>query len=70
MKHYDITIIGAGPAGSTLARELGKKYKVLLVDKRPLDKEASKLTKTVVVSLPLMLKKHWLLLGFPFLKKS
>ena len=45
MKHYDITIIGAGPAGSTLARTLGKKYKVLLVDKRPLDKEPTKLIK-------------------------
>jgi flavin-dependent dehydrogenase len=45
MKHYDITIIGAGPAGSTLARELGDKYKVLLVDKRPLDKEPNKLIK-------------------------
>ncbi|HIP29296.1 MAG TPA: FAD-binding protein [Sulfurospirillum arcachonense] len=45
MQHYDITIIGAGPAGSTLARTLGKKYKVLLVDKRPLDKEPSKLIK-------------------------
>ncbi|MCK5854507.1 MAG: FAD-binding protein [Sulfurovaceae bacterium] len=45
MKHYDITIIGAGPAGSTLARTLGEKYKVLLVDKRPLDKAPSKLIK-------------------------
>jgi len=45
MKHYDITIIGAGPAGSTLARTLGKEYKVLLIDKRPLDKEPSKLIK-------------------------
>jgi len=42
MKYYDITIIGAGPAGTTLARELGDKYKVLLVDKRPLDKVPSK----------------------------
>ena len=33
---YDIAIIGAGPAGATLARIIGKKYKVLLVDKRPL----------------------------------
>ena len=45
MKHYDITIIGAGPAGSTLARKLQDTYKVLLVDKRPLDKEPSKLIK-------------------------
>jgi geranylgeranyl reductase len=30
---YDIAIIGAGPAGSTLARLTGARYKVLLVDK-------------------------------------
>jgi flavin-dependent dehydrogenase len=34
---YDIAIIGAGPAGSTLARLLVESYKILLVDKRPLD---------------------------------
>lgn len=45
MKHYDITIIGAGPAGSTLARKLQDKYSVLLVDKRPLDTEPTKLIK-------------------------
>jgi len=45
MKHYDIAIIGAGPAGSTLARILEGKFKVLLVDKRPLNKEPSKLIK-------------------------
>lgn len=33
---YDIAIIGAGPAGSTLARLVSKKYKVLLIDKREL----------------------------------
>jgi len=33
---YDITIIGAGPAGSTLARLLGKKCNILLLDKREL----------------------------------
>ena len=33
---HDIAIIGAGPAGATLARLIGKQYKVLLVDKRPL----------------------------------
>lgn len=31
---YDIAIIGAGPAGSTLARIIDQKYRVLLVDKR------------------------------------
>ena len=33
---YDVTIIGAGPAGSTLARLIGEKYKVQLIDKREL----------------------------------
>ncbi len=33
---YDVAIIGAGPAGATLARILAGRYKVLLVDKRPL----------------------------------
>ena len=33
---YDIAIIGAGPAGSTLARLLGSRYRVLLVDRRQL----------------------------------
>ena len=45
MTHYDITIIGAGPAGATLARKLQGIFKVLLVDKRPLDKEPGKLIK-------------------------
>ncbi|MBN2851267.1 MAG: FAD-binding protein [Clostridia bacterium] len=31
---YDIVIIGAGPAGSTIARFLDKKYKVLVVDRK------------------------------------
>ena len=33
---YDIAIIGAGPAGATLARLIGEHYNVLLVDKRGL----------------------------------
>lgn len=32
---YDITIIGAGPAGATLARLLADQYRILLVDKTP-----------------------------------
>lgn len=34
---HDIAIIGAGPAGSTLARLLGGKYRVLLADRREMD---------------------------------
>jgi geranylgeranyl diphosphate/geranylgeranyl-bacteriochlorophyllide a reductase len=34
---YDIAIIGAGPAGATLARRLGSEYRVLLVDRRRMD---------------------------------
>ena len=33
---YDVAIIGAGPAGATLARLLAGRYKILLVDKRQL----------------------------------
>ncbi len=31
---YDIIIVGGGPAGATLARMIGKRYKVLLLEKR------------------------------------
>ncbi len=31
---YDVIIIGAGPAGSVLAKELGKHFSVLLIDQR------------------------------------
>jgi len=34
---YDVAIVGAGPAGATLARLIGDRYRVLLVDRRPLD---------------------------------
>ena len=40
-KIYDVAIIGAGPAGATLARLIAPKYKVLLVEKRRLDDPAS-----------------------------
>ncbi len=33
---YDIAIIGAGPAGATLARLLSKQYRILLLDRRDL----------------------------------
>lgn len=33
---YDIIIVGSGPAGANLARLVGDKYKVLLIDKRDL----------------------------------
>lgn len=36
---YDVVIIGAGPAGSNLARLIGEKYKVLLLEKRDLANE-------------------------------
>ena len=32
--NYDIAIIGLGPAGSTLARLLDKKYKIIAIDKK------------------------------------
>jgi len=38
---HDIAIIGAGPAGSTLARLVADRYKVLLIDKRQLKGTAS-----------------------------
>jgi flavin-dependent dehydrogenase len=31
---FDIAVIGAGPAGATLARLIGKRFRVLLVDRR------------------------------------
>ena len=34
---YDVVIVGGGPGGSTLARRLNSKYKVLIIDKRNLD---------------------------------
>ena len=37
---YDLAVIGSGLAGATLARLIGDKYRVLLVDKRRLDKDA------------------------------
>jgi flavin-dependent dehydrogenase len=37
---YDVAIVGAGPAGSTLARLLANCCKVLLIDKRPLADES------------------------------
>lgn len=38
---YDVCIVGAGPAGSTLARLIADRYRVLLVDSRRFDLPAS-----------------------------
>jgi len=40
-KVYDIAIIGLGPAGSTFARLLDKRYSVIAFDKKTEDKETS-----------------------------
>lgn len=45
MDRYDIIIIGSGPAGATLARLLDDRYRILLVDRRPLHKSAQKVIK-------------------------
>ena len=33
---YDIAILGAGPAGANLARLIGERYRVILLDRRDL----------------------------------
>jgi len=38
---YDMAIIGAGPAGANLARLMGEKYEVLLIEKRDLETDHS-----------------------------
>jgi flavin-dependent dehydrogenase len=40
MPVYDVAVIGAGPAGATLARLIADRWRVLLVDKRPLEPAA------------------------------
>ena len=40
---YDIAIVGSGPAGANIARLIGNKYKILLIDKRELEKERPKM---------------------------
>ncbi len=42
---YDITIVGAGPAGSTLCKLIDPKYKVLLLEKRKLNNENDRIIK-------------------------
>jgi len=44
--HYDIVIIGAGPAGSMLARLLSTRYSVLIIERRELDRTISKKEKS------------------------
>ena len=43
---FDCAIVGAGPAGSTLARIIGKGRKVLLIDRRNLDKDPVESSRT------------------------
>jgi geranylgeranyl reductase len=38
---YDIAVVGAGPAGTTLARLLKEKYKILLIDKHDYGQSSS-----------------------------
>lgn len=42
---YDIAILGAGPAGSTLARLLSDRYRVLLIERRNMAELDGRLTK-------------------------
>ncbi len=39
--HYDIVIVGGGPSGSILARELGTRWKIAIIDKRKMRSEDS-----------------------------
>jgi len=39
---YDVAIVGSGPSGANLARLIGNKYKVLLIDKRDLENKNHK----------------------------
>jgi len=41
---YDVAIVGAGPAGATLARLIGQRCRVLLVDKRQRDSRSGDFT--------------------------
>ena len=57
---YDIAIIGAGPAGCTLARLLDRSYRVLLLDKRDLSSEEYPgMSKCCGGLLALMRKDAW-----------
>lgn len=40
---YDVAIVGAGPAGATLARLIGQRYRVLLIEKRRFDDDSGML---------------------------
>ena len=55
---YDIVIIGAGPAGSTLARQISKSKKKILI----IDAENEKNKNLVEVYLHQMLKKNLLIM--------
>lgn len=56
---YDVAIVGLGPAGSTLARLLSPKLKVIGIDKKAIKKRVV-LPNVVVDYFPMMLNVRWL----------
>ena len=56
---YDVAIVGLGPAGSTLARLLSPKLKVIGIDKKAIKKRVV-LPNVVVDYFQMMLNVRWL----------
>ena len=56
---YDVAVVGLGPAGSTLARLLSPKLKVIGIDKKAIKKRVV-LPNVVVDYFQMMLNVRWL----------
>ena len=56
---YDVAVFGLGPAGSTLARLLSPKLKVIGIDKKAIKKRVV-LPNVVVDYFQMMLNVRWL----------